>query len=70
MSYETVGISVQVFYTPAYCHRCGCVVFVRHETGSYTGTIVNYCPLCGGTDVEEVSPRLANVLQSKQGGKR
>lgn len=64
MSYETLGISRQASYPPAYCHACGRVVFVRRESGSYSGTLPAHCPLCGGTDIESISARLANVLQS------
>ncbi len=69
---QTIWTTRHVYYTPAYCHRCGCVVFVRHESGSQTGFVEDHCPLCGGTDIERVSPRLANLLQrqSRDGGRR
>ncbi|WP_298009309.1 hypothetical protein [Anaerolinea sp.] len=67
MVVEAVGVSVQIFYTPAYCHRCERVVFIRHERVCYSGEPPkDTCPLCGTTDVEEVSPRLANVLQRRE----
>ena len=52
----------QVLYIPAYCYRCEQVVFIHRESGSSTPR-KDSCPVCGTTDVEKVSPRLANVLQ-------
>lgn len=61
----------QTHYSPAYCHHCGRVVFVKRESDTYTGTKeykILRCPLCNRTDVEPVSERLANILQRQYKG--